>query len=1446
MSLKVILLFIVLFNKLKHCSRAGFTGKTCMTVLYIEGPMGSGKTTRLVQHVNQLLHAHATIGDTVKNEENKGDNKNKGADGMLVLCSNHYRQQQFIQQLLTVQSQALPQLPVYTFAGFVRNTLFNYWPLVETILQKTLKHGQAVIRPELSGLEDSELILKIALAQLREQASQNNQTIFDNFPGSDAHILKQVIRRLRLKSENSLSRQEMFDRSQLMDEQCLPEVTALEKLFDKMSYTLRVLDANKQLDILAQLLQHDNALTQQLTADIHTLVVDDVDETIAAQQQFIQFLAPGLQNLILAVDLHGGSRRGYLNAYPYNWQGLKALKEGETLVLERDDAMFRNAQTLLHNWTLSDLDLQDCKPLVEGVTVFDGFMSRIDMLEKVVADCIALLGNGYEPGDLAIVLPKTDFLAVYQLERKLSQLGIPLQLLSGTRRPSDNPKCKAFLSLMQWVNIRQWQKRPSRWEIKTLFTQVLKLNTLPGVSSEILEYMVTCVDDWLAQAMLSVDDEEAVLFLPNLENDERFAACDAALKHRYQKLHDWLVEASQFSFEQQLHTCFEQLIAPFSTEQDAYVDLSRMIESYLRQCAIAENLSTLLAKSFEEMGYAGGFGRWWLEQVKNGVTADTPDVPEALREEAVLLGTPQKMIDTEAVRRVYLWLDTSQREWAKSDNAPLYNAWVHSAVWDGNHYAFTDAFQDAVIRTRAGHITRTLMLLAKEKVYAYSSELDDVGFSQNGMLHPRLLTNENTLNPEPLERATLRADQKPILAYQQGTMAISAVPGAGKTFVNVELLLDLIERGIPPERIVVLTYMDSAAKTLMSRLKKKLASITRQLPYISTIHSLAFRILSDADNALFMGISPDELVVIDDVEQEAILQQIATATLPENVRSLRDWQGAVGRAIAHAKTTGVTLGSIKTALAKTPDDYRLAEFLPAYELYQQALQERGVLDFTDLILKAVGLLEDFPDCRARYQAQYRYIIEDEAQDSSRLLQRFIQLLGGEHPNLIRTGDTNQSITTTFSSGDTAVFREFMTTAEHCVQMTQSGRCAPEVIALSNTWLQEALKQPGLEQAFSSVAMQAIAGVNPALLYPVESQLFDMDSTERVWMIQKIQQVREENPKASIAILLRSNKQVREMTGQLQQARIPAISLSDQVSISPVFSLIHDSLQLVAEPACTQLQVSWYKHLCIVQDIQPVPGIEAFLAETVLAYSHPVQLPNEQLRQWAYDFQDFRRQGSGHNINTLIARMTDQFCKTVSSKSNGYLCALMASDILQTVLPGLELSPLEVVISQFDHFKRHWKKSRNFADTVLNGENGGEVVQVMSLHKAKGQEFDVVFMPFMQATHFPDTLEQVTFNESDRLILALDSTNNLAGNGGQPMVAGTGAGSPEQGRNTKKELETLKKQAKIEEEARLVYVGLTRAKRGLFLSAHQQYLTRYNKLKKTSPTLAFTVLYKGVY
>ena len=241
-------------------------------------------------------------------------------------------------------------------------------------------------------------------------------------------------------------------------------------------------------------------------------------------------------------------------------------------------------------------------------------------------------------------------------------------------------------------------------------------------------------------------------------------------------------------------------------------------------------------------------------------------------------------------------------------------------------------------------------------------------------------------------------------------MAISAVPGAGKTTILLALIIKLLDKGVNPENIFVMTYMESAARNFRDRIKN-IRQNSSQLPNISTIHGLALRILKENGNFERLGLSSD-FEICDDTQRSRIIREISTKLKLKKTET-------------DEFDRGISVFKIGECEFNNSMDKKLEKFKIFFDEYQRILKEANLIDYDDMLISSVKLLEDNTDIREYYQNICEYIIEDEAQDSSSIQQRLINLLSAKHKNLIRCGDINQAITTTFSNADVEGFRKFI-------------------------------------------------------------------------------------------------------------------------------------------------------------------------------------------------------------------------------------------------------------------------------------------------------------------------------------------------------------------------------------------------------------------------------------
>lgn len=359
-----------------------------------------------------------------------------------------------------------------------------------------------------------------------------------------------------------------------------------------------------------------------------------------------------------------------------------------------------------------------------------------------------------------------------------------------------------------------------------------------------------------------------------------------------------------------------------------------------------------------------------------------------------------------------------------------------------------------------------------------------------------------------MRKITYREDQVPIMEYKSGTMAVPAVPGAGKTFIVTRLVTELLENNINgKEKILILTYMNSAVNNFKGRIKKLLnekygedVEIEENLTEdeineikrknkdtlrrlnnsyeVMTIHSLATKIIKENPESAMLN---EEFMIADDAQRSIILNECIENYLStekgrkyfyyfinyekavdkktkkvnhEKARGFEEtWKQGffdlVTRSISKLKYNGITPDILNERVNENGYKGIMVIVAPIYEMYCKRLKLHGLLDFDDLLINAHKIVRDDDAVREKLNKKYKYIFEDECQDSNEIQGKIIRLIGGENPNIVRVGDINQSISGTFSESNPKFFREFIESADCCHRMDMSNRSSKDILELAN-------------------------------------------------------------------------------------------------------------------------------------------------------------------------------------------------------------------------------------------------------------------------------------------------------------------------------------------------------------------------------------------------------------
>lgn len=1148
---------------------------------------------------------------------------------------------------------------------------------------------------------------------------------------SKKSLLHQIFRRYSLIVQNHLSNEQIQERSKILKESFADDAELIIKKLLSSTLKSRSLDYLRQTLIFNHVYKHTDYFK-----NIKYLLVDDADEMTPVCFDFISYLKPQLKDWIICFDSLGSSRCGYLSADTSIECKLVHLFNED---VQTDKNIFSQGEIIFSNI------LENKHERLENFTL-TSLSKRAEILDFTIEKIQNLFKKNIPASDITIITPLQDDMLRFTLEENLKH-SCNLMFLSGSEKLIDNPLVKAslgILKLMLGIEI-------SEMDLRVILSDYL------GIP---LKYCCPIFEGYkktggFPHISLEFYNEKYQKFIEVFEEvKEKNTKLSTKVFDLFYKLVDFADETkiNKFNF---------------------FIKQLRDFESVLGAKTVIERADEIIT------------------QIENSIIAENPSTTLEIGENDLVIATPQKIIDNKISSKYQFWLDVSHSDWVKTDTGPLYNAWVFQADWTKDEYTVEDDI--FLAKQKTARILRKLLLLAQEHVWACSSLFDPSGVENLGGIEDYLAgeANEDDNNAKPVFKITPRDDQKPVLDYKKGSMAISAVPGAGKTTILLALIIKLIERGVIPTNIFVLTYMDSAARNFRERIKNMCPNTTL-LPNISTIHGLALKIIKENSNSERLNLSAD-FDICDDTQRMRIIKGI-TGKFTKTEADEFD------RAISVLKLQ-------EGDISKPSSDKKIEKFKTFFKEYQAQLREANLIDYDDILIMSVKLLENNPDILEYYQNICEYIIEDEAQDSSGVQQRLIGLLSGKHKNLIRCGDINQAITTTFSNADVEGFRRFIAEADTTVEMNHSQRCTQDVMTLANNLVN--FGNEILPKAFFTSYMQGVTGKNPVSENAIFSRVFENAFAERNFVLKEIKNILTRNKNATIGILLRNNYQVASWAGFINDAGLKSITRSESLGQKGVFNTIFSILKFIQNPFDNEVIVSTYETLADLGFYKQRLQLEIRASEKPFIEKDGDDIESAALAQFLWDMQ-YWLNSSTLPLEELVIRIGLFYYTSDIEKSNVYLIAILvkrlnASGKFDLTLQRLEELAKKPTLSGFKFFSEEEDKD------AMRGK-----VQIMTLHKSKGDEFEYVFLPEMAEKNLSIDVSKAKTKASTIFMEEVRAFN--------PSY------------KSKSELEL--REFNSEESLRLLYVAITRAQLKLYITTSAKAKGWGNKETEQEPSVIF--------
>ena len=580
----------------------------------------------------------------------------------------------------------------------------------------------------------------------------------------------------------------------------------------------------------------------------------------------------------------------------------------------------------------------------------------------------------------------------------------------------------------------------------------------------------------------------------------------------------------------------------------------------------------------------------------------------------------------------------------------------------------------------------------------------------------------------------LNEAQREAVTCTEGASLIVAGAGSGKTRVLTYRIAYLLQQGVPASRIMALTFTNKAAREMKERIQKLVGEEARYL-MMGTFHSVCVRLIRPY--AELLGFTRD-FSIYDTPDQKSVIKGICKERgLDEKIYK----PTAVLARISMAKNNGIAPDAygMNQQLLREDREARMYELATVYALYQARLKAANAMDFDDLLINMIRLMNMNPEVCDRYQQQFQYILVDEYQDTNYIQFVLVKKLAEPQNNICVVGDDAQSIYS-FRGADIRNILNFRQVYPEArlFKLERNYRSTQTIVNAANSLIHK-----NIHQIEKTVYSENDEG------QPLQVQAYMDDRTEALGVATKIQRMRHKGYDA-FAVLYRTNAQSRVIENELRKLNIPyriyggtsfyqrkeikdalgylrlAVNRRDNEALLrivgfPGRGIGETTMKKVAENAIEH-------HRCYL-DVMRSPdetGLEVASGtkKKLQAFAQLIDgfaAQSEELDAFAFTEMVLRTSG------VMTALAVDLSTEGVDRAQNVQeLLTAIHEFVDQRAQEGIDYTPITDFLSEVSLLT---DQDDNLTDT-------SERVTLMTVHAAKGLEFPVVFIVGLEENLFP--------------------------------------------------------------------------------------------------------------